>query len=66
MMLTPSPAAARAIPARTTFDRAPEASMANVRLAARVAVVASQAHGSLGTDMEKNQVTMSNTRTTPN
>ena len=65
-VLTPSPAAARLIPARTTFVCAPEASMATVRLAARVAVVASQAHGSLGADIEKNTVIKSSTRTTPN
>ena len=36
-----------------------------MRVAARVAVVASHAHGSFGADVEKNTVTMSNTRTTP-
>ena len=39
--------------------------MASMRVAARVAVVASHAHGSSGADMEKNTVTMSNARTTP-
>jgi len=40
--------------------------MATVRLAARVAVVASHAHGSLGAEIEKNTVIMGNTSTTPN
>jgi len=40
--------------------------MANIRLAARVTVVASHVHGSLGADIEKNNVTMSKTKTTPN
>ena len=39
--------------------------MATVRLAARVAVVASHAHDAFAADIEKNTVTMSNTRTTP-
>jgi hypothetical protein len=64
-VLTPSPEAARAIPVRTTSFRAPDTSMASMRVAARVAVVASHAHGSFGAEMEKNTVTMSNARTTP-
>jgi hypothetical protein len=66
VMLTPTPSAARANPPRTICFCAPEASMAITRLAARVAVVASHAQGSLGADIEKNTVMMSRARTTPN
>ena len=65
-MLASRPAAAKTIPALTTFLCAPEASMATMRVAARAAVVASHAYGSLGADIEKNTVIMSNTRTRPN
>lgn len=62
VMLAPRSVATIANPARTTLGYAPEATIATIRLAARVTVVASHAHGSLGADIEKNMVTMSRRR----
>src|SRR5919107_6296100 len=65
-VLITKPVAATAILALTHRLCAPEATMAIMSVTDRVAVVASHAHGSFGADMVKNNVTMSNTRTTPN
>jgi len=62
VMLAPRSVATIANPARTTLGYAPEATIATIRLAARVTVVASHAHGSLGADIEKNMVPMSRRR----